>query len=137
MKKLNKLFLVIVLFLVATGCGNKNFKEISYKEYHELLDNKETFILEIMKTDCTYCKKLKPKLEEVAKEYDLEIKVINTANLSKKDVEKIYDETGISGTPTILFYTDGVEETTASRIKGNVSKEKIIDKLKDNGIIEE
>lgn len=137
MKRISKLFLVIALALITTGCGNKYLKEINYKEYHKLLDNKESFILEIMKTDCPYCEKLEPKLKEVANKYEIEIKVINTAHLSKKEVEKIYDETGISGTPTIIFYKDGVEETTASRINGNVSEEKLISKFKDNGIIEE
>ncbi len=137
MKKLMKLFLIIMFTFITTGCSNKHFDEISYSEYHKLLDNKETFILEIMKTDCTHCKNLKPKLESVADKYDIDIKVIDTAHLSKDEVEKIYDETGISGTPTILFYIDGVEETTASRIKGNVSEEKLIEKFKDNGIIEE
>lgn len=137
MKRISKLFLVIALALITTGCGNKYLKEINYKEYHKLLDNKQSFILEIMKTDCPYCEKLEPKLKEVANKYEIEIKVINTAHLSKKEVEKIYDETGISGTPTIIFYKDGVEETTASRINGNVSEEKLISKFKDNGIIEE
>lgn len=137
MKRFSKLFLIITLVLMTTGCGNKYLKEISYSEYHKLLDNKETFILEIMKTDCPYCEKLEPKLKEVANKYQIEIKVINTANLSKDDVDKLYAETGISGTPTILFYNDGVEETTASRINGNVTEEKLISKLKDNGIIEE
>ncbi len=137
MKRFGKLFLIIMLVLMTTGCGNKYLKEISYKEYHELLDNKESFILEIMKTDCPHCKNLKPKLEEVASKYGIEIKVLNTANMSKEDVDKLYDETGISGTPTILFYTDGEEESVYSRIKGNVSEEKLISKFKDNDIIEE
>ena len=137
MKRFRKLFLIIMLVLMTTGCGNKYLKEISYKEYHELLDNKESFILEIMKTDCPHCKNLKPKLEEVASKYGIEIKVLNTANMSKEDVDKLYDETGISGTPTILFYTDGEEESVYSRIKGNVSEEKLISKFKDNDIIEE
>ena len=137
MRRFNKLFLVVMLLLITTGCGNKNFKEISYKEYNKLLENKETFILEIMKTDCLYCEKLEPKLKEVVNEYNIKIKVLNTANMSKEDVEDLYAVTGISGTPTILFYTDGAEETTASRIKGNVSTKKLISKFKANGIIEE
>ena len=137
MKKSIKLFLVIMLVLMTTGCGNKYLKEISYKEYHNLIDNKETFILEIMRTGCPHCKSLKPKLENVAKKYNLEIKVINTDNLSNKDSEKLYEETGINGTPTVLFYNDGIEETTASRINGNVTEEKIISKFQANGFIKE
>ena len=137
MKKLSKLLIVFVLVLSVTGCGSKYLKNISYKEYHKLIENKETFILEVMKTGCTYCEKLKPKLEKVAKEYNLEIKVINVAKLSDDEKDTFNTETGVDGTPTIIFYTKGVEKTKASRINGNVSEEKIISKLKANGIIEE
>lgn len=138
MKKFAKLVLMIIILLSVSGCGNSKYlKGISYKEYKELLENKETFILEIMKTDCPYCEKLKPKLEEVASKYEIEIKVINTAKLSKEDSDSLFDETGISGTPTIIFYTNGAEETVASRINGNVTEEKLISKFKANGIIEE
>ena len=137
MKRFSKLFLIIMLVLMTTGCGHKYLNEISYKKYHELLDNKETFILEIMQTDCPHCKKLKPKLEELANKYKIDIKVINTANLSKEENDKIHDETGISGTPTIIFYTNGVEEDIYTRVKGNVSSDKLLSKFKDNGIIKE
>ena len=137
MKKISKILLLVILVISITGCGNKNLKEISYKEYKEMIDNKETFILEVMKTGCTYCEKLKPKLEKVAKEYNIEIKVINTAKLSDKDKEQFESDTSVTGTPTIIFYTDGNEETVASRINGNVSEEKLISKFKANNIIEE
>lgn len=135
MKRFSKLLILVILVLSVTGCGNKYLKEISYKEYKELIDNKETFILEVMKTGCTYCEKIKPKLEDVANKYKIEIKVINTAKLSEKDKEAFELATGISGTPTIIFYEKGVEETVASRINGNVAEEKIIAKFKANGFI--
>lgn len=137
MRKLSKLLVIVILLLTITGCGNKYLKEISYKEYENLIENKETFILEVMKTGCIYCEKLKPKLESVASKYKIEIKVINTANLSEEDKDKFDTATGVSGTPTIIFYNKGVEETVASRINGNVSEEKLISKLKANGIIKE
>ena len=137
MKRLSKFLLLFIVVLSVTGCGNKYLKSISYKEYQELIDNKETFILEVMKTGCTYCEKLKPKLEELTKEYKIEIKVLNTAKLSEEDSKKFYSDTGISGTPTILFFTNGTEETISSRITGNVSSDKLLSKFKANGIIEE
>ena len=137
MRKLSKLLVIAILLLTVTGCGNKYLKEISYKEYEKLINDKETFVLEVMKTGCTYCEKIKPKLEELTNKYKIEIKVINTANLSDKDKEKFDIETGVSGTPTIIFYNNGVEETVASRINGNVSQEKLISKFKANGFIKD
>ena len=47
------------------------------------------------------------------------------------------DELGVSSTPTVIFYIDGEEETTAARIVGSVKKDKIISKFKASGFIDE
>lgn len=137
MKKFLKLTVVILCLFIFTGCGKSYLKEISYNEYKDLLENKKTFILEIMRTDCSACINFKPKLEQVAEDYKLEIKYINTDHLSEDEYNDLFDETGISGTPTVIFYHDGVEETVASRINGSVSTDKIISKFKASGFIDE
>ena len=40
-----------------------------------------------------------------------------------------------SGTPTVIFYKNGKEETTAARIIGDTSKDKIVAKFKASGFI--
>lgn len=137
MKKFIKLGVLLMFLFITTGCGNKYMKEISYQDYKDLIKNKETFILEIMRTDCSACINFKPKLEEVAKEYKVQIKYINTDSLTDRENDKLFSDTGISGTPTVIFYHDGVEETVASRINGSVSKEKIISKFKASNFIKE
>ena len=138
MKKFIYFSILCICLLLITGCGgNKYLKEISYKEYKNLIKNKETFILEIMRTDCSACKDFKPKLTDVVNDYKIEVKYINTDHLSKKEIDKLYDDTGISGTPTVIFYTKGTEETVSSRINGSVSEEKIISKFKAAGYISE
>lgn len=136
MKKIIKLSIVLLLIVITTGCKNKN-KISNLNEYKSLIENKETFILEIMKTNCTYCEKIKPKLEEIKKEYNIDIKVINISNLSEEDNNELLQITGYSGTPTIIFYNDGIELTKSSRINGNASKEYIVSKMKTNGFITE
>ena len=124
--------------LLFTGCSdNKYLNEISYKKYHELLDNKESFVLEIMRTDCQACIDYKPTLKKFVNDYKVEVKYINTDHLSKENLEKLFDETEIDGTPTLIFYKNGEEETVASRIIGNISYEKTVNKFKANGIINE
>lgn len=140
MKRLIKLTLFMFIIVIVTGCSTTNskyLKEISYDKYHELLDNKETFILEIMRTDCSACIEFKPKLKELTNKYKIEVKFINTDHLTEKEKDNLFDETGIEGTPTIIFYEEGYEETVASRIVGNVSLEKAIKKFKSNGYIKE
>lgn len=130
MKKI-KLVLLVIGVILLTGCSKSNLKEISYKEYKNLIDSKESFILEVMREECTACKSFKPNLEAVIDKYNIEVKYINTDKLSDDEL----DELGISGTPTLIFYNDGVEETTASRLVGSVSQDKIIAKFKANGFI--
>lgn len=136
MKKILSLSIVFIILLL-TGCSKTYVKEISYQEYKELINNKETFILEIMRTDCSACINFKPKLESVANEYKVEVKYINTDNLTDEEVDKLYIDTGISGTPTVIFYNEGIEKTKSSRINGSVSTDKIISKFKTNGFIKE
>ena len=130
MKKI-KLVLLVIGIILLTGCSKSNLKEISYKEYKNLIDSKESFILDVMREKCSACKSFKPNLEAVIDKYNIEVKYINTDKLSDDEL----DEFGISGTPTLIFYNDGVEETTASRLVGSVSQDKIIAKFKANGFI--
>ena len=62
----------------------------------------------------------------------IEVKYINIDKLTADQ----YDELAVSATPTVIFYIDGEEETTAARIVGSVKKEKIISKFKASGFIE-
>lgn len=137
MKKFLKLTVIILCLFIFTGCEKTYLKEISYNEYKELIENKKTFILEIMRTDCSACINFKPKLTQVAEDYEIEVKYINTDHLSEDEYNNLFDDTGISGTPTVIFYHKGVEETVASRINGSVSVDKIISKFKASGFIEE
>lgn len=138
MKKYVKLGIILMCILLFTGCGNKNYMvEISYDDYLELLENKESFILEIMRTDCSACISFKPKITQVANDYKIEIKYINTDHITSEEQAELFNSTGVTGTPTVIFYKDGEEETVSSRITGSVSVDKIITKFKANGIIEE
>ncbi len=131
MKKYGFLILILIIGLT-TGCTKNYLVEISYKEYKQLLENKESFVLEVMKNDCSSCKGIRPKLKKIAEKYKIEIKYIDIKNLKEEELDTL----GISATPTIIFYTNGEEETTSARIEGNVSEEKIIAKFKASNFIE-
>lgn len=137
MKKYFKVGILIALIVMLSGCGKSYMKKISYNEYKDLITNKETFILEIMRTDCSACINFKPKIEEVAKKYKIEVKYINTDDLTDEEYKNLEIDTGITGTPTVIFYNDGIEKTKSSRINGSVSIDRIISKFKTNGFIEE
>ncbi len=132
MKKLACLFAVILVLLVS-GCSKSYLNEITYDDYKKLIEDKESFILEVMSDDCTACKEFRPKLKDVASSYQIEVKYINIDKLTADQ----YDELGVSATPTVIFYIDGEEETTAARIVGSVKRDKIISKFKASGFIDE
>lgn len=136
MKKFTKgLFLLAVLFLIS-GCGqSKYLKEISYEEYLKKIENKETFVLEITMEGCTHCKALKPKLEKFVEENKVTVYSIDESKIKGEDLIAFKDATLIEGTPTIIFYQEGVEETVSSRLVGDVSYSKIEQKFKSNGVI--
>lgn len=131
MKKVLSLFIIFICIFLITGCSNKYLKEISYNEYKKLIENKETFAVEIMRSGCSACESFKPTLEDFVNEYKVEVKYINTDKLTDEEI----DEFGISGTPTIIFYKDGVEKTVSSRLIGAVSLDKIVSKFKANEFI--
>lgn len=131
MKKIKLLLCIFVLVVLTTGCNNKYLKEIKYKDYEKLIEDKETFALEVMRNGCSACESFEPTLKEFVKEYKIEVKYINTDNLTDEQIDKF----GITGTPTIIFYENGEEKTISSRLIGAVSKDKIITKFKTNGFI--
>lgn len=135
-KNLKYLVVVIALVLIS-GCSstNNHLESINYNDYKELIENKESFVLEVMQDGCSYCKAIEPKLESFTDEYDVDIKVINLTKLSDEDYEEFTNTIGTSATPVIIFYKNGEEKSMATRILGNVSEDKIVDKFKDNEII--
>ncbi len=132
MKKLGWMILVLGLIgCITTGCTKSYMVEISYEEYQKLLENKETFVLEVMKNDCSACKGIRPKLKKISGEYKVEIKYIDISKLKEEQIDTLE----VSATPTIIFYTNGEEETTSARIEGNLSEKKIIEKFQASGFI--
>ena len=55
---------------------------------------------------------------------------------AEKDEKEFKDKFSFDGgTPTTIFFKDGEEKTTATRIEGDISIERTIDKFKKNGFI--
>ncbi len=150
-KKNNKIIIIIISLICLLAIGgmiyasvvlnkkeedlNKYLVELNYKELKTKLDKKESFILVITRTDCSHCAVYKPKLKEVLKDNNIIAYEIATDKLSAKDKAKFNDIANISGTPTTIFIVNGEEATTTNRINGDVTTEKIINKLKSQGYI--
>lgn len=146
MKKKNYLIISgIILIVIIIGviiwygisAGSKNFIKLNYSDVLEKVNNKEDFVLCVSASECTHCKSYKPKLRKISKDYDIKIYYTDIDKFDDKDYDEFKEKFSFDGgTPTTIFFKDGEEKTTATRIEGDISMEKTIDKLKKNGFIE-
>lgn len=116
--------------------GKSYLKEIKYDELVKKIEDKEDLVLLISQTTCSHCISYKPKLKNVANEYELTIYYIDVDLLDKDELESLKSYVSFSSTPTTVFLKEGTETTVATRINGDSSEEKIIKKLKSNGFID-
>lgn len=115
----------------------KSVANIDLAGFKEKVANKEKFVLVVTQTGCSHCLAYLPVLEEVGEEYKLTFYAINMTDLSDEDKTEFNKLVRISGTPTTIFYTDGEEQSTTTRLVGEKTKEKIISRLKSEGYINE
>lgn len=137
MKNIKKLCLLLLIVFICSACGSSKLKSISYSSFKEKLKNKETFFLVVTRDGCQYCEKFVPTVEEVLSEYEVTGYNLNYTDLSDSDKELFDPEYNVDSTPTTIFIRDGEEISILQRIEGNVSKEKLVAKLKSNGYINE
>ena len=146
MKKQKKKAIIIVIIclviLIGAFIGDRilsksNLVEIKYDKMMEKVNNKDSFIVLFSQTTCTHCAAFKPKLEKVANEFNIKIYYLETDLLDKDTYDELKKSFSFSGTPTTVFIINGEEKTAATRINGDVSREKIINKLKSNGFIDD
>lgn len=120
-----------------SGCSSKTYQEISYADLNDKLDNKENFILFIGSSTCSACASYEITLNDVIKEYGIDVYYVDLSKLSDKEEGSLTSKFPITGTPTTVFITDGEENDTHNRIVGSVKKSKIIEKFKDNNYIKD
>ena len=141
-KKKNLIIISIIAIFIILGIlyyinfKNNNLIKLNYDEVIEKVNNKENFILCISASKCIHCQEYKPKLKKISNTYDITIYYVNIDEFKDEEYENFEKEFSFDGgTPTTIFFKNGEEKTTASRIEGNEKIEKIINKLKSNGFI--
>lgn len=146
MKKKSKIvfiviIVIVILLLLYLGYRivnkNNHFIKINYDEIIEKVNNKDNFILCLSRTECTHCQSYKPKLKKIANKYNVDIHYVDVDTMDDKNYTEFKTKFSFDGgTPTTIFFKNGEEKTTATRIEGDVSEQKIIDKLKKSGFID-
>lgn len=127
----------VLLFIIGKKSDFKSIEDIDLATLKTKIDNKEKFVLVVTQTGCSHCTAYLPILEEVGEEYKLTFYDINMTNLSDDEKTEFNKLVRISGTPTTIFYTNGEEESTTARLVGEKTKDKIINRLKSEGYINE
>lgn len=129
------LFVLISAIIADVVLSRSYLKEIKYEQLLQKVEKKESFVVLFSQTTCSHCMEFKPKLERVANRYKVKIYYLETDLLNEDEYTELKTYFSFSGTPTTVFVIDGEEKTAATRINGDVSEEKIVSKLKNNGFI--
>ena len=145
MKDKKNIIIIIIIIIIVLGIGlgyllfnsNSNLIELDYHNLENKINNKESSVVCISRTTCSHCNDYKPKLRKVANKYNINIYYTDIDKYTKTDLKKFNNLISFDGgTPVTIFIKNGEEKTTATRIEGDVSTDKIIDKLKKNGFID-
>ena len=128
---------IIIIFSIIGNNKEEYLKEINYIEYVEKVHNNESFILYVKQTDCPHCIKFTPKFNTILDKYEIEAFVINLTELDETEKELFIKELSVNSTPSVLFFENGVELGSFSRIIGVQSEKYIINKLKQHGYIKD
>lgn len=127
---------VFITTLTACQLGG-NVKNLSVTSLKEKIENKDTFIVEVMRTGCSACESYAPTFNSVMGKYKLEAYQINTADLTDEESSELDSITYISGTPTTLFFVGGKLEDSYNKLVGAVTSDALKTRLKYLGFIEE
>ena len=146
MKNNNKVFIgIIILFIIIVSSlliinilnpKKGNLIALNYKQVQSKIKNKDSFILIASASTCSHCAEYKPKLIKIAKEYKINIYYIDYDLESSKDQKEFLSNNKLNGsTPITLFIQNGKQTSIFDRLEGDVSKEKVVEKLKKLGFI--
>lgn len=133
---LKKFLLLIFCIFCFCACSTKSYLiDTTLNEIKTMVENKESFILYIGSAECSHCSQYKPKLEDVALEYEINIYYIDTSKLNDNEYNELTKIVSFNGTPTTAFIENGEDLGKQTHIDGDVSIEKIKNIMKNNGYI--
>lgn len=141
MKKILMIFIgLITLFMV--GCSRGSIEEITFDDYIQMKEQKESFILFIGSRTCSHCAEFKITLEDVIEDYNVNFKYLDIGNLTEDERKNFSSDIRFDGTPTTVFIENGVDNSCnlfscddTKRIEGAQKYENVVKILKNNGYI--
>ena len=142
LKKTKNIIIIVILILIATlgiifissKTTNGKLEKINYKTVKEKMNKKDDFVLIVSRTDCSHCISYKPKVKQIAEDYNLTIYYIDYDDEKNKD--KFLEEFNLDGsTPITLFIKNGKQTSVLNRLEGDLETDKVIERLKKMNFI--
>lgn len=132
------LFIISVLVIRYINIPKEGkLQEVDYNRLTQLVEKKEDFVLVVSRSTCSHCATYKPKMIEIAKKYGIDIYYIDYDNESNEKQKEFLEKFHLDGsTPITLFFKDGKEKSLFNRIEGDLSSDRVIEKMKKMGFIE-
>lgn len=103
------------------------YENTSTDKIQEMISNKETFIVYMYQKSCPSCQEVKPILNDYIKEDKATILAIDIN--SDKNKNYLSQDLNVKGTPTIIFYNNGIE---TGRLTSVFTREKFEEKIHEN-----
>ncbi len=117
---MKKILIGIVTLFMLTGCSSNNLlQEIDYAEFKEKIENKESFVVYVSKTGCSYCAEYEPTLIKVLNDNKLKAYKVNLANMSSSEKNSVSKKVGLEGTPTLIYIEQGKSDIDGSLVGSN------------------
>jgi len=79
-------------------------KHIDSKELQNMINNKETFVVDFFAPWCPHCQKINPAYDLLAEEQAGKLPVVK---LDMDESDRLWDDLGVQLVPTIRLYENG------------------------------
>lgn len=125
-------------FLIDQDVLPQTYLEITMDDYVKLM-KKDTFVVVIGRTGCSFCDKYKPVMNEIIDEYDTMMYYVDIAYFAEDDFTTLTNSASYLsenewGTPLTLVFKKG---KFTEAFSGYAEKPTIVNFLKDAGVIDE
>lgn len=145
---MKKILMALLCVFALSGCGSStkgNMQHMKAADALRAIEDKETMILLVGKTDCSACQNFQKVIDEVIQNYDIEIREVyidedevtdtDTNKTTTPNMDKIYEYTGsVAYTPTVFFIKDG---TVEGSFTGSISYSSFKSKIEKYGFLPE
>lgn len=110
------ILVIIIMTLVAKNLNKDevNYTKITFEQYQEKINNKDTFYIYFYENGCAGCQNFSPSLNQLIKEKKLTVCGVEVSQYKSRFKDYIIDK-NIKQVPTLIFYDKGVE---SNRIGG-------------------